>query len=246
MPSSVSYLIANRQAVVQAVHEHGPRRAWDQLQGYLPDLKEAMSQQTFRMYAPVLVALSEELEASRTTTSYSRQKAAAETFFGELGAWAYDEWQRLNELYFEGQNEVGPIIWGLTPHGKNLGHYRASRNEIVLHPSLVSPSSEQPWRIQNLGKRYASDVLLHEMMHQRIHQLSLATAGYSSHNCQAWCDEVNRIAGLMGLDVRARVVKQRRVDGKVKWMPEDGCLTRDQLAGFPHRVRSADYYQCNL
>ena len=241
--SSLQFLVEHKDQVVPEVRENGPAKAWTQLQDQLPGLTEAMTRQTFRMYAPVLAALSDEMDVSHITTRYSELKAAGEAFFGELGAWSYEEWHRLNDLYFEGQNKVGPIVWGLTPHGAKLGHYRLSRNEIVLHPSLVSPSDGSAWGIQHLGKRYASDVLLHEMMHQRIHQLSLPTKGYSSHNCQAWCDEVNRISGLMGLDVEARVVRQRRIKGKVQWAPEEGCLSREELAGFPHSVRTEEFYQ---
>jgi hypothetical protein len=204
-----------------------------------------MTKQTFRMYAPVVAALSDEMDVSHSTTRYSRMREAGVAFFGELGAWAYDEWARLNELYFEGRNEAGPIIWGLTPHGKRLGHYQPERNEIVLHTSLVTPSDGTAWGIRHLGKKYASDVLLHEMMHQRIHQLSLPVRGYSNdspHNNQHWVDEVNRIAPLLGLDVKAQLVKQRRIAGKVQWAAEEGYLSRDELARFPHSVRGEEFY----
>jgi hypothetical protein len=242
MPSpAVEFLVRHKDEVVPEVREHGPAKAWEHLQDQLA-VAEAMTKQTFRMYAPVVAALSDEMDVSHSTTRYSRMREAGVAFFGELGAWAYDEWARLNELYFEDRNEAGPIIWGLTPHGAKLGHYNPERNEIVLHTSLVTPSDGAAWGIRHLGKKYASDVLLHEMMHQRIHQLSLSTRGYSSHNNEAWVNEVNRIAGLMGLEVEARVVRQRRVDGKVKWAPEEGCLSREELAGFPHSVVGEEFY----
>jgi hypothetical protein len=60
---------------------------------------------------------------------------------------------------------------------------------------------------------------------------------------QAWVDEVNRIAHLLGLDVHAQVVRQRRVDGKVQWVAEEGCLSRKELSTFPYSVRSKEFYQ---
>ncbi len=182
------------------------------------------------------------------TVSYDKLKDAAATFFGELGVWAYDTWAELNGQYFMGANEPGPIVWGLTPHGKCLGSYHSNRNQITLHTSLVEPKTGAPWMIDYMGKLFAKDVLLHEMMHQRIHQYglehsSLTAGNYTSHNCGAWVDEVNRISKLMGVDVHAEVVRQKRVDGKVKWYVPDGCLTVKELASFPGCIRKAGHYR---
>jgi hypothetical protein len=181
---------------------------------------------------------------SLLTTSYSELRNAAISFFGDLGAWAYDEWTNLNDRYFGSQNKPGPMLWGLTPHGRSLGSFSANRNAITLHKSLVEPSTDAPWAISYLGKKYASDVILHEMIHQHIHQMSLPTKGYSSHDNKSWCDQLNRLAPMLGFKnmPRAEVIKQKRVGGKVQWYVPPGCMTRKELASFPHSQRSSEYF----
>jgi hypothetical protein len=169
-------------------------------------------------------------------------RQAALTFFGDLGAWAYDEWDRLNRLYFANGNKVGPVLWGLTPHGRSLGYYSSANNIIFLHQSLVEPSTEAPWGMEYLNKLVASDVLLHEMIHQKISQDGGWFDGNSSHNNEMWVAEVNRLAPLMEMNVRASICKQKRVDGKRLWLPDDGCIDRSRLARFPRSCRSKDYY----
>jgi hypothetical protein len=182
---------------------------------------------------------------SLLTKSYNELRNAAVTFFGDLGAWAYDEWTKLNDRYFGSQNEPGPILWGLTAHGRSLGSFAANRNAITLHKSLVQPSTDAPWDISWLGKRFASDVLLHEMIHQHIHQMSLPTKGYSSHDNKSWCDELNRLGPMMGFKdmPKADVIKQKRVGGKVTWYVPPGCMTRKELSEFPHSQRTYEYFE---
>jgi hypothetical protein len=178
-----------------------------------------------------------------TMTSYSDLKRAAATFFSELGEWSYDEWKRMNSEFFGNANEPGAILWGLTPYGCGLAYYSFMHNSITMHTSLVYPSTDAPWSIENLGKKYASDVLLHEMMHQYIHQMSLPVTS-DSHNDPSWCAEVNRIGALLGFKnmLRAEVVKQRRVEGKRKWLPKPGCMARKDFAEFPHSQRPDGFY----
>jgi hypothetical protein len=173
-----------------------------------------------------------------TMTSYSDLKRAAAIFFSDLGEWSYDEWARLNSKFFGNTNEPGPILWGLTPRGKSLGSYSPTKNRIILHTSLVHKSTDAPWGIKNLGKKYASDVLLHEMMHQYIHQVSLPVTK-DIHNNKSWCNEVNRIGALLGFKnmLRAEVVKQRRVGGTRAYFPKPGCMPRKEFAAFPHSQR---------
>lgn len=158
-------------------------------------------------------------------------KSAAQILWPAHGAWAYEEWRRLNELCFD--NELSPvgILWGLTPHGRSRGHYRPEDRTITLHLSLVKDGAL-------LDEHNASDVLLHEMVHQKIAESSKPILGTSSHNCGAWVAEINRISPLLGLDIRAEVVRQKRVNGKVRWSPEVGFLSQRELAEWPHSVRS--------
>ncbi len=169
-------------------------------------------------------------------------RTAALTLFGELGAWAYDTWIEHNACYFDGRLTPGPILWGLTPHGHALGFYDRGRNAITLHPSLIRPGASA-WGIGALlGERYAADVLLHEMIHQKVHQLD-GYAGAESHNCEPWCAEVNRLSAMLGLACKAAPIRQKRVDRKVTWFVEPGHLSRRQIATWPHGVRPAGYYE---
>ncbi len=157
-------------------------------------------------------------------------ESAAEILWPSYGAWAYKEWRRLNKLCFAGELSPVRILWGLTPHGRSLGHYRAEDHTITLHLSLVANGGL-------LDEQHVSDVILHEMVHERICEIGMPATGTSSHNCESWVSEINRISPLIGLEVRAAVVRQKRIDGKVRWSPEVGFLSQKGLAEWPQSVR---------
>lgn len=161
-------------------------------------------------------------------------RQAAHAFYGELGTWAYDTWAELNTMYFEGRNLPGPITWELTPYGAANGLYWPEQNKIHLHTKFLRTPDEVP-------KEQAYYVLLHEMIHQRIQQLyGDIRNGGTSHNNKHWVAEVNRIAPLMGLDVKATIITQRRVNGirTRDWVIDEGYLSNEQLARFPYSVAS--------
>ena len=164
--------------------------------------------------------------------------------FGEAGAWAYDEWKKLNDIFFYGENNPGPIIWGSTPQGKSLGYYYVSKNLIYLHKNLMRPVYPAPafnWGIRHLNKRVASDVLLHEMIHQRVNQTG-GWVGETSHNNKRFVEEVNRIAGVLGIDIKAEVIEKITTRDNPIWQSESGCLTLKELSDFPYSSRSYSYY----
>lgn len=68
-------------------------------------------------------------------------RTAAVTLYGELGAWIYDEWQTLNQKYFEKQNTAGPMLWGITPYSGSWGYWLSDPGLIFMHTSLVIPSN---------------------------------------------------------------------------------------------------------
>lgn len=173
----------------------------------------------------------------------------------DFDRWAYDEWERLNHAYFDNTLEVGQITWGLTAYGRCIGLHSGWRNHITLHQSLIE--RDENWQGGIRGReRIASDVLLHEMIHQSIHQrlghsgCGDNTGGCTSHNNAEWVSEINRIAPLLDLPANAAVIKQKRVKapgasgkGKVVWYVEPGKMDRGQLSQFPHCMRPAGYYQ---
>ena len=113
-----------------------------------------------------------------------------------------------------------------------------------MHPALLDPRGDA-WRISDqLGMRYAEDVLLHEMVH-----VTLFAAGVENddknphHNTAQWCAEIMRITPQLGLPViKAAPVKPRRVDGKVVRRELDGQLSRADIAHWPHSLRPVGYY----
>jgi hypothetical protein len=170
-----------------------------------------------------------------------------------IGPWVYDTWKTLNEKYFGGSLRVGSIVWGLTEWSGSLGYFTPSQNKITLHRSLINPQSEACGTRELLCERMTEDVILHEMLHQKLFQeLGYCADKFGCHNFQPWCDEINRMNPLLGLEGKATVNKQRRIkeaaqnkgSGKAKWMPsEDGTMTRTQIATWPHSLRQREYYE---
>ena len=177
-------------------------------------------------------------------STFEEYKMNAVKAFGNFGAWIFDEWKKLNDTFFFGENIVGEIIWGSTPQDRSLGYYSPDKNLIVLHKTLmrpIYPTSNLKWRLRHLNKRKVSDVLLHEMIHQRVHQTG-GWAGDNSHNNDQFVNEVNRIAKLLSLDIKAKVIQRKAIHGKATPRVEPGCLNHKELSNFPYSSRAHNYY----
>ena len=164
--------------------------------------------------------------------------------FGDLDAWVYDEWKRLNDAFFYGENIAGTIIWKETPQNRSLGYYDRAGNLIVLHKTLmrpIYPVTGLTWEPRRFNTRKISDVLLHEMIHQRIHQTG-GWMGENSHNNTRFVNEVNRIAKLLGIDVKARVIRRHPKPDKPTPSITSGYLNLQALSNFPYSSRSQNYY----
>lgn len=173
-------------------------------------------------------------------------RKAQRVLWGDAGTWAADTFAALNRDYFDGHVPARGIAWGLTPHGHRLGHTQPS-GRITLHPALLDPKSDAWGTAEFLGAGYATDVLLHEMMHALLFARGIDnTTDGGGHNIPAWCEQVERLAPRLGLGtVRAAPVKPRRVDGKVVRLARDGHLSRDALARFPHSLREPAWHRAN-
>ena len=105
-------------------------------------------------------------------------KAASDITDPGYGRWAYEEWERLNQNLFDGELKPVAIQWGFVSSG-----YPASydyHRKIIIFPrkrwlrriEKNSPEAADDkfdyWFIND--KQAFSDFLLHEMMHQSIHQ----------------------------------------------------------------------------
>jgi hypothetical protein len=172
-------------------------------------------------------------------------RLAQTVMWGQAGEWAADTFARLNATYFGDEVPAAGIAWGLTPRGR-LGHTNYESGRITLHSSLLDPRSANPWyQWGRLGEAFAEDVLLHEMIHCLLRARGVPSDEKTGrHNEQPWCDEIMRLAPLIGLgEVKAAPVKPRRIDGAVRRQALDGYLTQDELARFPHPLRPAGWYE---
>lgn len=171
-------------------------------------------------------------------------KATGIKKYGDAGAWVYDEWKKLNATFFHGKNKIGEIIWGKAPQNRNMGYYLVDENLICLNKSLmrpIYPTGGLRWEIHRMNKKIASDVLLHEMIHQTVHQ-SGGWVGETSHNNEKFVGEINRIAKLLGLNIKARVLDEKIINNRIRRVDKTGYLSYNELYDFPYSSRPNNYY----
>jgi hypothetical protein len=149
---------------------------------------------------------------------------------GGLGDFAYRAFEYINTTFFADRLPEPLIVWDLTSYGHCLGWTRSPEDGppiIKLHPSLVAPAEKRRsqdrkrvWTtpVDLLGYCYAFHVLLHETVHVAVNYLLGGIdshpdwkKGWSSHQNPLWIAEINRIAGIMGVNVTYDMKKYRRV-----------------------------------
>ena len=143
---------------------------------------------------------------------------------------------------------------GTGGYARGLGH-TSPTGRITLHPALLDPQSDDPWHIEEqsintaqLGASFATDVLLHEMLHVTLFDTGIeGTKTVPHHNSQPWCDEIMRISPQLGLDpIKAAPVKPRRIrigdESKVVRKALDGHLSRIEMATWPYLLRPEGYH----
>jgi hypothetical protein len=177
----------------------------------------------------------------------------ASHYAGNRGIWAYQAFDYINTTFFDDHLPTPLIVWALTPHGSCLGYTSTKSAIIVLHPSLLGGTEkDDPWGYppELLGPPFAFDTVLHECMHLHIEHClgGWSGKGTSSHNNDLWVNEVNRIAPLISLDIKAERSKTKRVpiDGEptkrgkqpTKVIRASGSTVPfDAIAKFPRAVR---------
>jgi hypothetical protein len=171
--------------------------------------------------------------------TYRQYRQAVELLWGEAGAFLADEFERLNNTYFNDELPPLPLVIGLMAYGGCIG---LTRHPVEGGHSVPRISIASPLFAQSLGQ--VSDTLLHEMAHA-----NLVLQGKSSHhNSSPWCAEVMRLSEQCGFDVVALPVHTRRVpnperkanrraDKTISIRPRrarPGALTRKELGRWPH------------
>ncbi len=187
------------------------------------------------------------------TARYENLRDIAAIYFGCDGTWAYDAFEFINARCFGDGLPVPAIQWALTAHGGCLGLTRSGGEPVItLHPSILGGTEKlNPWGFPSewLGRCFAFDTLVHELMHVSVIERSgfLRGGGSSSHNNDVWVSEVNRIAPLLGLSkFQASRSRTRRVAGKVCRVVDDGAAPFEPVSKFPRGARiffgTADSY----
>ncbi len=192
----------------------------------------------------------------------------AEHCHGRKGLWAYEAFDFINRTYFSNRLPWPHILWALTPHGGCIAWASTARDKspppiITVHPSLLRGSEKQdPWAIPEAwpGASYAFDTLLHECVHVHIDYNLGGHDGRTSHDCDRWARQVNRLAPRLGFHgIQAGVTKTKRVPdytaprtvrGKVATRVVRvvaGNVPFVAVAGFPSSLRqhlgqAGDYY----
>jgi hypothetical protein len=183
----------------------------------------------------------------------------AQQCYGLKGTWAYDAYAFINATYFGNRLPWAHILWGLTEYGSCIAWASTVRDKsrppiITLHPALLEVhQSPAPWGIppRRLGPSLVFDTLLHECMHVHIDYNLGGTDGRTSHDCNRWIRQVNRIAKLLGFSNvdagRTKTVRipdpslPRTVRGKLATRVVRRCegnVPFRAVSGFPSALRS--------
>jgi hypothetical protein len=171
-------------------------------------------------------------------------RIAAETLWGAAGAYAADEFARLNREHFDGEIHPTPIVIGITAFGRCLGltrptgHVVKPRITLASNIFCVTQHGAEMGTAPICGSAMVTDTLLHEM----IHVLLIQRGEDPSHNGNPWCAELERLSPvILGHPIKAAPVKSVRVNGSVRKQVPDGCIPRAALASWPQSLRPAGF-----
>ncbi len=187
-------------------------------------------------------------------------KELARLYWGNEGAFAYQAYEHINRTLFGGRLPWTLIQWAPTAWGGCLGHTRVWGEPVIsLHPSVMgggivvnaNGAQRGPWGISPdlLGPVHAYDVLVHEAIHVWIEHVLGGWTGESSHNCDEWVAEANRLMPLVGItggtagrnkpmrvEVPGEFTKTGRPRTRVQRV-DLGSLPLDAVSRFPSGVR---------
>jgi len=149
--------------------------------------------------------------------------------FGRDGEQLADLWAALNDQLWGGLLEPTPIwLPRVTTYGRWVGKYTGNLEHRTL-------SIQVKWQ---LGEQGRADVLLHEMVHQRLHERRECT----KHNAWPWCREIVRLTReLWGRDIWASPAVPRRVAGHSTRVQVAGpgglqSISRQAIATWPQSI----------
>lgn len=166
---------------------------------------------------------------------------AARLAHGERAAWLYGAYDRLNRACWSGRLPLASIAVGITPHGCCVGLTNSTNKApaILIHASLMDD-----WR-------QAACVLLHESIHVAIRYLyaGMPNPGESSHNCDLWARECNRIGRMIDLpEVCVRMTPQRcgKRIMRAPIQPTIEGVTMRHIGAWPHGLAKVAHGSAGL
>jgi len=153
----------------------------------------------------------------------------ADRCFGSLGRQTVALWNRYNRDYFDGALEPTPVLYvPASPWGAWVGCFIRDRNVYLMYPG-----KKRSWG-------YVRGVLLHEMVHQFLHQSGKSTA----HASEDWCREIMRLSKMFGKNIWAGKYTVRKVRGKSQRInlpnPDENSaapeLNQKQISQWPNSI----------
>ena len=149
--------------------------------------------------------------------------------YGNEGSELARLWCSFNDQLFEGRLSPVPIFQPTaSPFGRWIGLYQGNdRNESLLIQLLRGESREEKFA-----------VLLHEMIHQCLHE----SGENPNHNSIAWCNQIMRLTReVWKLEIWAAPSLPRKIKGasvRVQKSSPDGkpSITRKQIASWPQSL----------
>jgi len=173
---------------------------------------------------------------------------AAIALWGEAGELAHDEYASHRDAYFgERVPEQVPIVIGITAYAHVMG-LCAGRWEYGPRITLESRRFAQ-------GRRWISDIVLHEMVHTAL----FSDGGDWEHKSEAWYAEIRHLSpAVLGysLDIRRgadrksiRAPNPAYAPGNdqpktlVRKVRNDDAIRHGDVARWPHSFRPPGYYQ---
>lgn len=179
--------------------------------------------------APALVDDIQLLEAQREHLTVQQLRQMMGWTYGAEGQLMADLWHGFNEQLWGGRLDPAPMwLPTCTTWGRWIGLYSGNAQHQTL-------AIQVKWQ---LGVQIRAGVLLHEMVHQHLHESRQCTA----HNAVPWCGEIMRLTRMVwGQVIWATPAVPRRVNGKSTRVQRPGpdgmpSITRKQLAGWPHSL----------
>jgi len=173
------------------------------------------------------------IEQSRSPITIDQQRDMLRWSFGGYGEMIARAWSGFNQAFWAG--ELKPIpVWfpSATPYGHWCGLFTGNFDNEPLSIQIKA----------GLDLEDAIAVMLHEMVHQHLHEQWLI----SKHNAKPWCSEIMRLTKeIWGMDIWAAPDSPRyvNVDGKRKSIRvqkpgPDGqkSLPRKAIARYPHSL----------